>query len=70
MRETNCSATEQKMELFGGAIRIASLPSRFKDLSDFRQVPDHQEVFSDPESDQTVIVEINEAVSDNEGIPE
>ena len=31
-------------ELYGGAI-IAKLPSDFKDVSDFRPVPDHQEVF-------------------------
>lgn len=29
--------------LFGSAIR-ASIPSRFQDVSDFRPVPDHQEV--------------------------
>ena len=29
--------------LFGSAIRV-SIPSRFQDVSDFRPVPDHQEV--------------------------
>lgn len=45
--------------LFGGAIHIA-LPTRFDDTSQFREVPDHQEVFSDPDTDQSVIVEIVE----------
>ena len=43
--------------LFGGAIELA-LPARFVDVSPFRQIPDHQEVFFDGPSDQSVIVEI------------
>eukprot|EP00700_Malawimonas_jakobiformis_P003465 EC726231.1.p2 GENE.EC726231.1~~EC726231.1.p2 ORF type:complete len:82 (+),score=13.48 EC726231.1:86-331(+) len=45
--------------LFGGAIHFA-LPTRFDDTIQFREVPDHQEVFSDPDTDQSVIVEIVE----------
>jgi hypothetical protein len=50
-------------ELYGGAMRIM-LCSRFQDLSDFRLIPDHQEVFSDANTDQSVIVEINEMLQD------
>jgi len=32
--------------LFGGAIRLA-IPSKWRDVSDIRQVPDHQEVYQD-----------------------
>ncbi|TYZ63165.1 hypothetical protein PybrP1_002060 [[Pythium] brassicae (nom. inval.)] len=44
-------------ELFGGAISC-SIPESFADVSDFRQVPDNQEVFADAQSDQCVIVEL------------
>lgn len=36
-------ASLRAVELFGGAI-IANIPERFVDVSDFRPVPDHQEV--------------------------
>ena len=49
-------------DLFGGAMRTA-LPDRFVDVSTFRQVPDNQEVFTDPSSEQSIIVEILEYVS-------
>ena len=51
--------------LFGGAIEI-SLPRRFLDVSAFRQVPDHQEVFtSDGDGDElSFIFEIVELQSD------
>lgn len=35
--------TWRPVELYGGAI-IAQFPERFVDVSDFRPVPDHQEV--------------------------
>lgn len=56
--------------LFGGALELA-LPDRFEDISCYRDVPDNQEVFTDAESDQSVIVEILElaAVSDEESAP-
>ena len=47
--------------LFGGAFQI-SLPSQFIDLSNFRLVPDHQEVWSDAHRDQSIIVELVEFV--------
>ena len=34
------------------------MPARFLDVSDVRPVPDNQEVWSDPSSDQSVVVEI------------
>ncbi|KZT52454.1 Mog1p/PsbP-like protein [Calocera cornea HHB12733] len=48
-------------ELFGGAITI-SLPSDLIDASDFRQIPDTQEVFLDKESDVSFVIEILELV--------
>lgn len=50
-------------ELFGGGIRI-NVPDNFVDVSDFRQVPDHQEVFVSNDSDATLIVELLETPSD------
>lgn len=49
--------------LFGGAIDVV-LPKGFIDLSDFRQVPDHQEVFTAPgEHDVSIVFEIVELQS-------
>ena len=41
-----------------------SLPKRLEDISQFRQVPDHQEVFADASTDQSVVVEIVQYDSD------
>ncbi|XP_050214792.1 uncharacterized protein LOC126665900 isoform X2 [Mercurialis annua] len=43
--------------LFGGAI-TSSFPLRFQDVSNIRQVPDHQEVFVDPSRDESLIFEL------------
>ncbi|KAH9773857.1 ran guanine nucleotide release factor [Citrus sinensis] len=43
--------------LFGGAIS-SSFPHRFQDVSNIRQVPDHQEVFVDPSRDESLIFEL------------
>ena len=43
--------------LFGGAISIA-FPFRFQDVINITQVPDHQEVFVDPERDESLIFEL------------
>ncbi|KAG7586446.1 Ran-interacting Mog1 protein [Arabidopsis thaliana x Arabidopsis arenosa] len=43
--------------LFGGAISTV-FPQRFQDVSDIRQVPDHQEVFVDPSRDESLIFEL------------
>ncbi|CAL5363208.1 unnamed protein product [Camellia sinensis] len=43
--------------LFGGAI-ASTFPLRFQDMSNIRQVPDHQEVFADPARDESLIFEL------------
>ncbi|SPQ97756.1 Ran guanine nucleotide release factor [Plasmodiophora brassicae] len=43
--------------LYGGAFTI-DVPASLVDVSQFRQVPDHQEVFACADTDQSVIVEI------------
>ena len=53
---TSTSATRA---LYGGAMSV-SLPSRLEDVSHFRPVPDHQEVFADTSTDQSFIVELNQ----------
>ncbi|CAI8587870.1 unnamed protein product [Vicia faba] len=45
--------------LFGGKISC-TFPNRFQDVSEIRQVPDHQEVFADPSRDESLIVELLE----------
>jgi hypothetical protein len=42
---------------FGGAITL-ELPTRFVDVSQFRHIPDTQEVFADVDTDQSFIVEL------------
>lgn len=44
-------------DLFGGAITM-NIPESYKDVSDLRQVPDHQEVYLDQRSTASFIVEI------------
>ena len=51
-------ASPSKHELYGGAV-AAEIPSFFDDASQFRQVPDHQEVFVHQETGCCVIVELN-----------
>ncbi|KAG2496033.1 hypothetical protein HYH03_005955 [Edaphochlamys debaryana] len=46
-------------ELYGGAM-VCTLPVRLKDVSDMRPVPDHQEVWADPDLDQALIFEVVE----------
>lgn len=43
--------------LFGGAIEM-QFPQRIIDVSDFRPVPDSQEVFTDAAQHQSLIVEV------------
>ncbi|KAK2375149.1 ran guanine nucleotide release factor [Trifolium repens] len=45
--------------LFGGKISTV-FPNRFQDVSNIREVPDHQEVFADPSRDESLIVELLE----------
>jgi hypothetical protein len=49
----------ETVSLFGGAMQ-AQFPARLVDVSDFRPVPDHQEVFSDGSNDQSLVFEILE----------
>jgi hypothetical protein len=44
-------------ELYGGAIKL-NLPTSYDDVSNFRQVPDHQEVWVDRDSNTSLIVEL------------
>ncbi|KAJ4959698.1 hypothetical protein NE237_019608 [Protea cynaroides] len=43
--------------LFGGALSSV-FPLRFQDVSNIREVPDHQEVFVDPARDESLIFEL------------
>ncbi|XP_057448259.1 uncharacterized protein LOC130739843 [Lotus japonicus] len=43
--------------LFGGEIS-STFPNRFQDVSNIRDVPDHQEVFVDPSRDESLIFEL------------
>lgn len=70
MQTTATAATTQGqeeykvIELYGGACQI-SIPQRFIDVSNMRQVPDHQEVFAcGAHTDQSIIVEIVELSAD------
>ncbi|KAM3821845.1 ran guanine nucleotide release factor [Vipera latastei] len=49
----------QESQLFGGAFS-ARLPPGSLDISEMRQVPDNQEVFVHPSTDQSIIVELLE----------
>lgn len=54
-------------ELYGGAFS-AVLPQGANDVSNFRQIPDNQEVFTHAETDQSIIVEIMEYVENTDDI--
>ncbi|KAG8429928.1 hypothetical protein GDO86_018802 [Hymenochirus boettgeri] len=49
----------QPHRLYNGAFS-AFLPSGFQDVSELREIPDNQEVFVHPSSDQSLIVELLE----------
>ncbi|KAI4187580.1 MAG: hypothetical protein L6R41_002725 [Letrouitia leprolyta] len=49
-------------KLFGGAI-VANLPVGYADVSDIREVPDHQEIYLDASGFSSIIVEIAERVT-------
>ncbi|XP_047961623.1 ran guanine nucleotide release factor-like [Salvia hispanica] len=49
--------------LFGGAVS-STFPLRFQDVSNMRQVPDHQEVFVDPSRDESLIFELLDLKTD------
>ncbi|XP_047317462.1 ran guanine nucleotide release factor [Impatiens glandulifera] len=47
----------RERSLFGGAI-VTTFPLRFQDISNVREVPDHQEVYADPDRDESLIIEL------------
>jgi hypothetical protein len=51
------SSSSSLRDLYGGAITI-TLPDSFKDVSDLRPVPDHQEVYLDQHTSASFIIEI------------
>ncbi|GJP45579.1 hypothetical protein CLOM_g12584 [Closterium sp. NIES-68] len=53
----------QRHALFGGAIQ-ADFPPRFEDVSNFRDVPNNQEVFADASRDESIVVELLEMKAD------
>ncbi|KAI1194298.1 Mog1p/PsbP-like protein [Nemania serpens] len=55
------TTTYQTTPLFGGALSC-DLPTKFADVSQLRQVPNHQEVYIDKDGFTSIIVEINERV--------
>ncbi|KAL3501402.1 hypothetical protein ACH5RR_035851 [Cinchona calisaya] len=55
--------TSSERPLFGGAIS-STFPLRFEDVSNIRQVPDHQEVFVDPARDESLIFELLDLKTD------
>jgi hypothetical protein len=52
--------------LFGGAI-VAEIRSNWMDTSEYRQVPDDQEVFQDPESHLSMQIDLCQRVEDAGG---
>eukprot|EP00922_Rhytidocystis_sp_ex-Travisia-forbesii_P029583 GHVS01043271.1.p1 GENE.GHVS01043271.1~~GHVS01043271.1.p1 ORF type:complete len:199 (+),score=27.97 GHVS01043271.1:58-654(+) len=54
-----CMALVVVLSLFGGALEC-SAPSHLLDVSQFRDVPDHQEAFADETGDLSLIVEIDQ----------
>ncbi|XP_052286824.1 ran guanine nucleotide release factor-like isoform X2 [Dreissena polymorpha] len=50
-----------EQQLFGGAFTV-TLPEARNDMSVVRQIPDNQEVFVHPGTDQSIIIELMEAV--------
>uniref|UniRef100_A0A1A8JW08 RAN guanine nucleotide release factor n=1 Tax=Nothobranchius kuhntae TaxID=321403 RepID=A0A1A8JW08_NOTKU len=53
------SASLQARPLFGGALS-AVIPPLATDISELREIPDNQEVFAHPHTDQSLIVELVE----------
>ena len=49
--------------LYGGALECV-IPVKYEDVSNFRQIPNHQEVFADASADSSIIIEINEMAAE------
>lgn len=62
---TSFVGTSNKRGLFGGAIE-ANLGADYLDVSDVRQVPDHQEVFIHKDNEVSIIVELLQYENDLE----
>ncbi|KAJ2654246.1 hypothetical protein IWW48_006231 [Coemansia sp. RSA 1200] len=54
-----------QQQLYGGAMSMA-VPAGMEDASAFREIPDHQEVFADGRTDQSIIIEILESVAEHQ----
>ncbi|KAL9584108.1 MAG: hypothetical protein Q9212_002316 [Teloschistes hypoglaucus] len=50
-------------DLFGGAI-TANLPAGYADVSNIREVPDHQEIYLDASGFSSIVIEIAERVTE------
>ncbi|KAL8780429.1 MAG: hypothetical protein Q9194_000928 [Teloschistes cf. exilis] len=50
-------------KLFGGAI-TANVPAGYADVSNIREVPDHQEIYLDASGFSSIVIEIAERVTD------
>ncbi|KAL8932525.1 MAG: hypothetical protein Q9216_006798 [Gyalolechia sp. 2 TL-2023] len=57
------TSNSKARELFGGAM-VVNLPNGYADVSDIREVPDHQEIYLDASGFSSIIVEIAERVSE------
>ena len=51
----------QQRPLYGGALEI-TIESRYFDISQVRDVPDNQEIFSDANKDESIVIELLEYV--------
>ncbi|WPH04280.1 Hypothetical protein R9X50_00716900 [Acrodontium crateriforme] len=56
----------RSVQLYGGAM-AADLPTTYSDVSDIRQVPDHQEVYLDTQGYSSIIFEILQRVEIPDG---
>ncbi|KAK5126300.1 hypothetical protein LTR85_010536 [Meristemomyces frigidus] len=61
------AAEYKSIELFGGAITVA-LPDTFADVSEIRQVPDHQEVWLERDGFTSVVFEVLERVEKDDDV--
>ncbi|KAL8699770.1 MAG: hypothetical protein Q9201_005815 [Fulgogasparrea decipioides] len=57
------TATFKPTELYGGAITV-NLPAGYADVSNIREVPDHQEIYLDASGFSSVVIELTERVSE------
>ncbi|KAI4146734.1 MAG: hypothetical protein L6R39_003345 [Caloplaca ligustica] len=55
--------TFKPTELFGGAITV-NLPDGYADVSNIREVPDHQEIYLDASGFSSIVIEIAERVTE------